>query len=127
MYEEFVATDRWTKQPLECSYQALVVAIATRHADAIDVKFSVGDRAVWIALPHPAWVEYTRQTGRVITDPLAIDAAGHYLKYAIESGLDSGREMYALNVAETLEHVNAVLAEAGRPAEQPVTPRRGEE
>jgi hypothetical protein len=124
MYEEFDAIDHWTKQPIHCSYQALIVAISTRHADAIDIKFTAGDRPVWIALPHPAWVEYNRQTGHVITDPLAIEIAGHFLKYAIESGLDSGREMYTLTVAETLEHLNAVLAELGTHPEQPVTPSR---
>jgi len=124
MYEDFHAVDRWTGERLHCVYQALIVAIATRHADAVDIKFMAGDRPVWIALPHPAWVEYQRQTGRVITDPLAIEIAGHYLKYAIESGLDSGREMYTLTVDETLEHLNAVLAELGAHPEQPVTPRR---
>ena len=48
--------------------------------------------------PHVAWVEYNRLTGKVITDPLAVQVAGHYLKSAIESGLDNGREMYTLTV-----------------------------
>ena len=34
MYDDFYVTDRWTKKQLHCMYQALVVAIATRHADA---------------------------------------------------------------------------------------------
>ncbi|HZQ91631.1 MAG TPA: hypothetical protein VFA60_07570 [Terriglobales bacterium] len=124
MYEDFHASDRWTKQDIHCQYQALVVAIATRHADAVDIKFVAGDRPVWISLPHPAWVEYKQQTGKVITDPLAIQIAGHYLKYAIESGLDGGREMYVLTTAETLEHLHAVLAGAGSVPEQPLTPFR---
>jgi hypothetical protein len=124
MYADFHVTDRWSKQDIHCQYQALIVAIATRHADAVDIKFRAGDRPVWISLPHPAWVEYNRQTGKVITDPLAIQIAGHYLKYAIESGLDGGREMYVLTTAETLEHLNAVLAEAGGIPEEPVTPSR---
>ena len=66
---------------------------------------------VWIALPHPAWPEYNRRTGKVITDPLAIQIAGHFLKTAIESGLDSGREMYTLTVDEALQHLDAVMAE----------------
>ncbi len=126
MYADFTATDRWTKQPVRCLYQALVVAIATRHADAVDIKFLAGSRPVWISLPHPAWVEYNRQTGRVITDPLAIEVAGHFLKHAIESGLDGGREMYTLTVPEALEHLNAVLAEAGHAPQEPVTPWRSE-
>src|SRR5437868_12274765 len=124
MYEDFYAAERWSKRQVHCSYQALVVAIATRHADAVDIKFSVEGRAVWISLPHPAWAEYQRLSGRVITDPLAIEIAGHFLKHAIESGLESGREMYSLTSRQTLEHLEAVLAEAGAPAMQPVTPRR---
>ena len=68
------------RRSTHCVYQALIVAIATRHADAIDIKFLVDGRPVWVALPHPAWVEYKKQTGKLITDPLAIEIAGHYLK-----------------------------------------------
>jgi hypothetical protein len=117
MYDDFHVTDRWTKEPIHCVFQALIVAIATRHADAIDIKFLAGGRPVWIALPHLAWVEYHRLTGKVITDPLAVQAAGHYLKTAIDSGLDNGREMYTLSIDETLQHIKAVLTEFNAPAD----------
>ena len=110
-YIDFTATDRWTKKQVHCLYQALIVAIATRHADAVDVKFLVDGRTVWVALPHPAWVEYQQRTGKVITDPLAIAIAGHYLKTALESGEGVGREMYSLTVDETLAHLQTVIAE----------------
>jgi hypothetical protein len=100
---------------VHCLYQALIVAIATRHADAIDIKFLVDGRPVWIALPHPAWVEYRKRTGRLITDPLAIEIAGHYLKSALESGEGVGREMYSLTVDETLRHLEAVVSVAEVP------------
>lgn len=116
MYENFHVTDRWTGEKLHCLYQALIVAIATRHADAVDIKFVANGHPVWVALPHPAWVQYHERTGRVITDPLAIQTAGHYLKYLIESGsYEQGREMYTLTVDETLDHLNAVLKEVGAP------------
>ena len=127
MYDDFHVTDRWTKRQLHFTYQALIVAVATRHADAVDIKFLADGRPVWISLPHPAWVEFNKQTGRVITDPLAVQIAGHYLKHAIESGLDGGREMLSLNVSDTLAHLDAVLAEQGAIPEAPLTPRRGEE
>jgi hypothetical protein len=111
MYADFHTTDRWTGKRVHCMYQALVVAIATRHADAVDIKFLADGRPVWIALPHPAWAEYSRRSGRVLTDPLAVEVAGHFLKHAIESGDDGGREMFALTVAETLAHLDAVAAE----------------
>jgi len=111
MFENFTATDRWTKKPVHCVYQAMIVAIATRHADAVDVKFLVDGRKVWVALPHPAWVEYKKRTGKSITDSLAQEIAGHYLKTALEAGEGVGREMYSLTVEETLAHLDAVVAE----------------
>jgi hypothetical protein len=109
MFGDFTVTDRWTKKPVHCVYQALIVAIATRHADAVDVKFLVDGRTVWVALPHPAWVEYKKRTDRAITDSLAIEIAGHYLKSALEAGEGLGREMYSLTVEETLAHLEAVV------------------
>jgi hypothetical protein len=110
MFEDFTATDRWTKKPVHCVYQALIVAIATRHADAVDIKFLVDGRPVWVALPHPAWVEYKRRTGKAVTDSLAVEIAGHYLKTALETGEGLGREMYSLTVEETQEHLDAAVA-----------------
>jgi hypothetical protein len=111
MFDNFTAIDRWTKKPVHCVYQAMIVAIATRHADAVDIKFLVDGRKVWVALPHPAWVEYKKRAGRLITDSLAVEIAGHYLKSALESGEGLGREMYSLTVAETLSHLEAVVSE----------------
>jgi hypothetical protein len=110
MFEDFTATDRWTKKPVHCVYQALIVAIATRHADAVDVKFLVDGRTVWVALPHPAWVEYKNRTGKAITDSLAVEIAGHYLKAALQAGEGLGRDMYSLTVAETLAHLDAAVS-----------------
>src|ERR1700739_5116639 len=111
MYSDFKAIDRWTKKEVHCIYQALIVAIATRHADAVDIKFLVDGNPVWIALPHPAWAAYQKRTGKLITDPLAVEIAGHYLKTALESGEGGGQEMHSLTVAPTLEHLDAVVEE----------------
>jgi len=109
MFEDFTAIDRWTKKPVHCVYQALIVAIATRHADAVDIKFLADGKPVCVALPHPAWVEYKKRTGKVITDSLAVEIAGHYLKAALEAGEGLGREMYSLTVEETLDHLEAAV------------------
>ena len=111
MFGDFTATDKWTKKQVHCVYQAMIVAIATRHADAVDIKFLVDGRKVWVALPHPAWVEYHKRTGTMITDSLALEIAGHYLKSALEAGEGVGREMYSLTVDETLMHLEAVVKE----------------
>jgi hypothetical protein len=97
MFGDFTATDRWTKKQVHCVYQALIVAIATRHADAVDVKFLVDGKTVWVALPHPAWVEYKKRSGKAITDSLAVEIAGHYLQAALAAGEGLGREMYSLD------------------------------
>ena len=76
MYEDFSTTERWTGAAVRCVYQCMVVAIATRHADAVDVKFLVNGRGVWIALALPAWAEHKRQTGNIVTDPMAVEMAG---------------------------------------------------
>jgi hypothetical protein len=112
MYEDFQTTDPWTGKDLHCRWTANIVAIATRHADAVDVRFEVNGQAVWIALPAQAWVEQKKRTGHSITDRLAAQTAGHYLKAAIESGYDNGREMYTMSVEEVLEHADAVMREA---------------
>ena len=119
MYTDFTAADRWTKKQVHCLYQALIVAISTRHADAVDIKFLVDGHPVWIALPHPAWVEYKNRTGKMITDALAKEIAGHFLRTALESGEGLGREMYSLTVEQTLHHLDAVVSEV----ESPVAPR----
>lgn len=115
MYRDFQASDRWSKKQVHCIYQALIVAVATRHADAVDIKFLVDGRPVWVVLPLLAWDEYKKRSGKRITDALAIQIAGRFLKYALESGEGGGREMYSLTVDQTLHHLDAVVNE-GEPA-----------
>src|SRR5665213_2603149 len=86
MYEDFVAIDRWTSEPLHCVWKGTIVAIATRHADATDIRFAVN--------------------GKVITDYLAAQAAGRFLKHSIASGYDNGREIYTMTIDEVLDHVD---------------------
>jgi len=122
MYEDFKVTDRWTGEQLHCAWKGTVVAIATRHADATDIRFAVNGRNVWIALPNLAWVEQKRRTGNVITDYLAAQVAGRYLKQAIESGYDNGRDMYTMTVDEVLAHADNIVREAGHTSKLPSLP-----
>ncbi len=122
MYEEFKIADRWTGEVLNCRWRANIVAIATRHADAIDVRYEINGTPLWISMPAMAWVEQKKRTGKVITDRMAAQIAGRYLKTAIENGYDNGREIYMMSVDEVLEHLEAVTQEAGSSDRLPVLP-----
>jgi hypothetical protein len=77
---------------------------------------------MWIALPCTAWVEQKRRSGKVITDQLAAQIAGRYLKQLVEEGYDSRREIYTMTVAEVLDQLDAVLAEAKERGSMPTLP-----
>jgi hypothetical protein len=112
MYEDFRVTERWSGEELACRWKGTLVAIATRHADAVDVRFDVNGRAMWIALPLEAWGRHKSLTGKVITDQLAAQVAGRFLKQLIEEGFDSRREIYTMTVDQVLSHLELVVAEA---------------
>jgi hypothetical protein len=122
MYEDFHVTDRWTGEDLHCRWKANIVAIATRHADAVDVRFDVNGKPMWVAMPCHAWVEQKKRTGKVITDQLAAQIAGHYLKTIVEEGYDAAREIHTMTVGEVLDHLEAVLVELRQTHELPIVP-----
>jgi hypothetical protein len=122
MYEDFHITDRWSGEDLHCRWKGTIVAIATRHADAVDVRFDVNGRPMWIALPNEAWVAQKKRTGKVITDQIAAQIAGRYLKQLIEEGYDSRREIYTMTVPAVLELLDVVVDEAKAQGSMPTLP-----
>jgi hypothetical protein len=122
MYEDFHVADRWSGEDLHCRWKGTIVAIATRHADAVDLRFDVNGRPLWIALPLDAWTQQKQRSGKVITDQLAAQIAGRYLKQLVEEGYDSRREIYTMTVPEVLDHLDAVVAEAKEQGAMPTLP-----
>jgi hypothetical protein len=122
MYEDFHVADRWSGEDIHCRWKANMVAIATRHADAVDIRFDVNGRPMWIALPSTAWVEQKKRAGKVITDQLAAQIAGRYLKQLIEEGYDARREVYTVTVDEVLSNLDAVVDEAKSQGAMPTLP-----
>ncbi len=122
MYEDFHVSDRWSGEDIHCRWKANMVAIATRHADAVDIRYDVNERPMWIALPSIAWVEQKKRSGKVITDQLAAQIAGRYLKQLIEEGYDARREVYTMTVDEVLSNLDAVVAEAKAQGAMPTLP-----
>ena len=122
MFEEFRVADRWSGEELHCTWKGTIVAIATRHADAVDVRFDVNGRPMWIALPLNAWAAQKERSGKVITDQLAAQTAGRYLKQLIEEGYDSRREVYTMTVDEVLAHLDAVVSQAREEGAMPTLP-----
>ena len=122
MYEDFHVTDRWSGEDLHCTWKGTIVAIATRHADAVDVRFNVNGRPMWIAMPNEAWVAQKARSGKVITDQLAAQIAGRHLKQLIDEGYDSQREIYTMTIDEVLAHLDAVDKEANAQGSIPLLP-----
>ncbi|MGA3136208.1 MAG: hypothetical protein ABSC88_09470 [Terracidiphilus sp.] len=122
MYEDFHVADRWSGEDLHCRWKGTIVAIATRHADAVDLRFDVNGRPLWIALPLDAWTQQKQRSGKVITDQLAAQIAGRFLRQLIQEGSDSRREIYTMTVPQVLSHLDAVVAEAKAQGSIPTLP-----
>jgi hypothetical protein len=82
----------------EAEYRWLQTGISIRGADTVDVKFIVwmegpnGEQQELqekvIAMPHPALLELSKETGHLLTDPWCGRIAATHLAYVIESGED---------------------------------------
>jgi len=87
-YTDFQARSGLTQQEYHCQFVYLQTAISLRHSDTVDVKFRVNGTGVVIALPHTAWGEYQKRTGKPLTDERATQAAAAMLQEALERGDD---------------------------------------
>ncbi len=82
----------------EVEFRWLQTGISIRHADTVDVKFIVwlkGENGEMleqqekiVALPHPALLELSKESGHALTDPWCTRLAARHLAYSYESGED---------------------------------------
>src|SRR5579859_5793080 len=98
-YTDFQARSALTQQEYHCQFVYLQTAISLRHSDTVDVKFRVNGTGVVVALPHTAWVEYQKKTGKPLTDAQATEIAAGMLKEGLERGDDV--ELLDLNPTES--------------------------
>jgi len=82
----------------EVEFRWLQTGISIRHADTVDVKFIVwmkGENGEMleqqekiVALPHPALLELSNESGHALTDPWCTRLAARHLAHSYESGED---------------------------------------
>jgi len=100
----------------EVEFQWLQTGISIRHADTVDVKFylwTAGEekQEKIMALPHPALLQMSRESGRALTDPWCLKLAARHLEYMILSGEDLEKTLVTLS-PDDLRRASAALQPA---------------
>ena len=106
-WNEFEVSSPRGGRAYRCRFQTLVTGISPRHSDTVDVKFLVDGAPIVLALPHAAFAEHLRKTGRSITDRDAIRIAALSLKQLLERGERIDVTLLALTPEETLRFADA--------------------
>src|SRR3954470_250750 len=107
-YNEFIVTSPMDGTRFECRFSKLIVGIATRHSDSIDVKFLVNGKPVWVAVPLPSLADLRTRSGHALTDPEVMELAALCLKETLENeGIQDDRRVTpsaqrTLTIAENL-------------------------
>jgi len=113
-FRQFEATD-----PFGQAWQARFLwqqnAISIRHADTIDVKFTLSDGETReekvIALPHPLLKSVAAKLGRPINDAWVSKLAALHLKKVVETGDDLEKPLITLTASD-LDQANQALESA---------------
>lgn len=79
-------------------------AISIRHADAVDVKFTLlsgeGEQEKVIALPHPLLLDLAQRSGHPLNDAWCLRLASAHLRGMIESWADMDKTLITLTAPE---------------------------
>lgn len=103
----FEVTSKLTGHVYDCRFSHIWNAIATRHSDTIDAKFSVDGIGRIVGLHHNAFVEFRSKAGRDLTDREASFVAADYLRERLEE--EDERPLYDV----TPEEVTRLIARIG--------------
>ena len=96
-------------------FRWLQTAISIRHADAVDVKFLVtpdggAPEEKVVALPHPALLALTAQTGRKLTDPYCMRLAAAHLRHMIETSEDMDKTLVTVSPGELRQYDESLVS-----------------
>ena len=80
----FEVTSKLTGHVYDCRFSHIWNAIATRHSDTIDAKFTVDGIGRIVGLAHTAFVDFRAKNGRDVTDREASFVAAEYLRERLE-------------------------------------------
>jgi hypothetical protein len=86
-------------------FKWLQTAISLRHADTVDVKFILEDESAGrtektIALPLPALLAVSGETGRKMDDPWCARLAELHLRHLVETGEDMEKDLVTVPLAD---------------------------
>ena len=111
-YEDFTVASPLDGGSCHCRFRNIMTGITPRHSDSVDVCFLVDGKALYIALPHPAFAAFKQRTGRVLTDADSIQMAGLFLKGLIERGERPDEAYIPVSVDQTLQLAQQVRSVA---------------
>ena len=113
-YEEFLVRSPLGEKAYQCRFHTVMTGISLRHSDTVDVKFLVNGKGVVLALPHVAFAEYRRKTGRALTDRDAIQIASLALKELLQRGERADTPLLTLSSEQTLELAEQIHSAASQ-------------
>jgi hypothetical protein len=96
----FEVVSRLSGHVYDCRFSHIYNAIATRHSDTIDAKFTTDGDGRIVGLIHTAFVTFREKAGRDLTDREASFVAAEYLRERLEE--EDERPLYDVTHEEVL-------------------------
>lgn len=87
-----------------CRFSHCWNAVATRHSDTMDCKFTVDGKGVILGLAHPGFVKFHEKAGRNLTDREASYIAAQYLSERLQQ--EDEHSLYDVSAADVLRIID---------------------